>query len=180
MAILGTTRMGSSAVQANCAELVLIVIRRDEKGMPYQLDTRTAAGNHATVHWTCPGAPAKAHLAREVVWISFDLVEGEELRIEPKPRQPACFRWDSFEIDAAHPTVGTGPVMMVPRSALPISRVPDAMVVESMIPVANIARADTPDHARIAVSWSYNLVLESPRLTEPLLLDPVIIIVEDP
>ena len=29
-------------------------------------------------------------------------------------------------------------------------------------------------------SWSYDVVLHSPKLTKPLSLDPVIIIVEDP
>jgi hypothetical protein len=143
-------------VQATDAELVTIGIARDAIGRPDALTVRTGTHAPATIQWVHPTARAAPLLPTEVLWTTLDLIKGERLLIEPKLGQHQFFDWESFELDHQHFTVASGKVTLHQ-------------------PHAKGAAKRNERH-----EWHYNVVLESPELHRPLVLDPVIIIVEEP
>jgi hypothetical protein len=173
-----TAVMGSPIVTASDAELVVIGIERNATGVPRRIIVRTGWHRDPTIYYTRPLHRGTPDRAREVLWVTVDLQRNERMLIEAKPGEFQFFGAQVFAMDDRHFTVDSGHVLHVP----PLPHVPPH------VPVAGDP-GDTPAgevvpriHRPVILGrWHYNITLESPKLGHtPLVLDPIIIIVEDP
>lgn len=130
---------------------VLIWIGRNDKGSPTEIEVSTAQPSDACVFFSA-APPSSPERPREIVWAVNGLRANEAIHIRPKPRVRNVFGNTAFEIRFPDQLVSSGPVRLG----------------------AHAPRLDPPYH------WEYSIALESPRLATPLMLDPVIIVDEDP
>ena len=133
----------------------LISVGRDEAGSPTDLQVVPNRPSDSSVFYprTNPraqGSTPPIDYPREVVWVVNDLRAGETIVIEPKAEMFDPFAFRTFSITYPDHLVSSGPI------------------VTGQLP-ANIER---PFH------WQYNVTLLGK--TAPVILDPTIIIDEDP
>jgi len=144
-------------------EVVIIHIKRDRTGKPTEI---VHPGDFGIRYWTREPNMLNPslvpmpdpNLPHAVLWVADNLIEGEKLTIKAKPTQTdRFFLSDSYELDATHPTVSSGPVTNPPK------------------PVKDSALGMVYIPAR----WAYNIEFTSPRDTaQPI--DPTIIIDPEP